>query len=157
MNDNRGIKIVIKNSRAYFDYFLSEFTEAGIVLQGTEIKSIRTNGANITDSHIMIKNGEMYVFNMHISLYEQGNIFNHEPKRTRKLLLHRRQINKFAKFVNEKGYTIVVTKVYFSKGKAKLEIALGKGKKHYDKREVIKTKEAERKIEKAIKGQRNID
>jgi SsrA-binding protein len=155
--DKKTVKLVVKNNRAYYDYFLSEFTEAGIVLQGTEIKSIRNNGANITDSHIIIKNEEMYVLNMHIAIYEQGNIFNHEPRRTRKLLLHRTQINKFAKFVNEKGYTIVVTKVYFSRGKAKLEIALGKGKKHYDKREVIKTKEAERKIEKAIKGQRNID
>jgi SsrA-binding protein len=155
--DKKTVKLVVKNNRAYYDYFLSEFTEAGIVLQGTEIKSIRNNGANITDSHIIIKNEEMYVLNMHIAIYEQGNIFNHEPRRTRKLLLHRTQINKFAKFVNEKGYTIVVTKVYFSRGKAKLEIALGKGKKHYDKREVIKRREDDRKIEKAIKGQKVVD
>jgi SsrA-binding protein len=157
MMDKKSAKIVVKNNRAYYDYFLSEFTEAGIVLQGTEIKSIRNNGANITDSHIIIKNQEMHVLNMHIAPYEQGNIFNHEPRRTRKLLLHRTQINKFAKSVNEKGYTIVVTKVYFSRGKAKLEIALGKGKKHYDKREVIKRREDDRKIEKAIKGQKVVD
>lgn len=146
------MKVIAQNKKAYHEYFILDTFEAGIELQGTEIKSIRKGQTNLKDSFIRIKNHEAYVENMHIAPYEQGNIFNHEPRRTRKLLLHKKEIAKLEKQVKENGLTIVPTKLYFKTSKAKLEIALVKGKKLYDKREDLKAKDAKRDIEKALKN-----
>ena len=147
------MKILAQNKKAYHDYFIEDAYEAGIVLQGTEIKSVRKGSVNLKDSFIRIKDNEAFIENMHIAPYEQGNIFNHEPRRTRKLLLHKKEILKLAKEVKEGGYTIVPTKVYFDKGsKAKVEIALAKGKKLFDKRQSLKEKDAKRDIEKSLKN-----
>lgn len=141
-----GIKIITSNKKAHFNYFLSEFTECGLVLKGTEIKSLRTHGCSLNDSYIAIRSGEMEVLNMHINPYDKGNIFNHDPLRTRKLLLHKKEIRWFEEKVKRDGYTIVPTRVYLKKGKAKIEIALAKGKKLYDKRETIKQRDIKRNI-----------
>lgn len=138
MTPNENIKIVCDNRKASYDYFLEERYEAGLVLHGTEIKSLRRGSCNIKDSYIIIRNAEAYILNMNIAKYEQGNIFNHEPLRTRKLLLNKREILKLIGLTKEKGYTLIPTKVYLKKGKAKVEFALAKGKKNYDKREVEK-------------------
>lgn len=146
------MKIIAQNKKAYHDYFIDETYEAGIVLKGTEIKSVRKGSANLKDSYIRIKDGEAFIEGMHIAPYAQGNIFNHDPTRTRKLLLHKKQILKLAREVKEAGYTLVPTKIYFGEGsKAKLEIALARGKKLYDKRQDMKAKDAKRDIEKALK------
>lgn len=146
-----GIKIIVNNSKARFNYFLEDFLECGIELKGSEIKSIRKSGASLQDSYVVIRNGEAYLSNMHIAQYESGNIFNHEPNRTRKLLLHKKEIRKLEQKATEKVMTIVPTKVYLKKGKLKVEIALGKGKKLYDKRETIKKRDDERMMAKAKK------
>ena len=143
-----GIKIIATNKKAHFNYFLSDFLECGIELKGTEIKSLRVNGASIGDSYVVIRNGEAEIINMHIKAYEQGNIFNHDPLRNRKLLLHKREIRNIEMKINREGYTVVPTKIYLSKGKAKVEIALAKGKKNYDKRETIRKRDIEREIAK---------
>lgn len=143
-----GIKIIAENRKAHFNYFLSEFTECGISLRGTEIKSLRVKGATISDSYIIIRNQEAEILNMYIPPYDQGNIFNHEPLRTRKLLLHKKEILNFERWIKNGGYTIVPTKIYFKNGRAKVEIALGKGKKNYDKRETIKKRDIERDLRK---------
>lgn len=150
-----SVKIITNNKKAHFDYFLSDFLECGLELKGTEIKSLRFNSANIGDSYIIIKHDEMYVLNMNIPIYVQGNLFNHEPLRTRKLLLHKSEIIKFRKKMDEKGYTIIPTKVYLKDGKAKIEIALAKGKKLYDKREDMKNKSIKRDIDRAMKGDKS--
>lgn len=137
-------KIVSINRKAYFNYFLSDFTECGIVLKGTEIKSLREHSCSLADSYVIVRNNEMEILNMHINPYEKGNIFNHDPLRTRKLLLHKKEIIYFNEKTKKGGYTIVPTKVYLSKGKAKVEIALAKGKKLYDKRETIKKRDIDR-------------
>ena len=131
----KSIKIVTDNRKASFDYFLSDRYEAGIVLTGTEIKSIRKGSCNIKDSYVVIKNGEAFIINMHISKYDEGNIFNHDPLRSRKLLLHKREINKLIGTVKISGLTLIPTKVYLTNGRAKVEFAVAKGKKNYDKRE----------------------
>ena len=146
------IKVLVNNSKAKFLYFLEDFTECGIELKGSEIKSIRKNSASVRDSYVIIKNGEAFILNMHISPYENGNIFNHDPNRTRKLLLHKEQIVKMQKKAQEKVMTIVPTKIYLKKGKVKVEIALAKGKKIYDKRETIKKRDDERMMAKMKKG-----
>ncbi len=144
-------KQVAQNKKAYHDYFIEETYEAGIVLQGTEIKSIRNSRLNLKDAHARIQNGEVYLYNMHVSPYEQGNRFNHDPLRVRKLLLHKREINKLIGITKEQGYTLVPLKVYLKNGFAKVLIGLGKGKKQYDKREDLKKKEAKRDIERAFR------
>lgn len=146
------IKFLVKNSKAYFNYFLEDFLECGIELKGSEIKSLRHNGASLTDAYIVIRNEEAYLLNMHISPYESGNIFNHEPNRTRKLLLHKKEIFRYGQKAKEKSLTIVPTKIYLKKGKAKVEIALAKGKKQYDKRQVIKERDDKRMMDKAKKS-----
>ena len=146
------MKIVSNNKKAYHDYFILDTYEAGIELKGTEIKSVRKGSANLKDAFIRIKNDEAFIENMHIAPYEQGNRFNHDPLRTRKLLLHKKEIRKLQKEVKENGLTIVPTKLYFNTSKAKLEIALAKGKKLYDKRQDIKAKDAKRDVEKALKN-----
>ena len=146
MSDSAGIKIITSNKKAHFNYFLSEFTECGLVLMGTEIKSLRTHGCSLNDSYIVIRNGEMEVINMHINPYDKGNIFNHDPLRNRKLLLHKKEIRWFDEKVRRDGFTIVPTRVYLKCGRAKIEIALAKGKKLYDKRETIKQRDIKRSI-----------
>lgn len=149
--EKEGIRIIANNKKAGYEYFLSDFLECGIVLQGTEIKSLRVNGASLSDSYVIIRNGEMFILGMNIAQYDKGNIFNHEPTRTRKLLLHKEEIEKYNRKVQEKGFTIMASKIYFRNGKAKVEIALAKGKKLYDKREVEKNKSINREIDSHLK------
>lgn|SRR5690625_2847454 len=147
----RHEKPIAQNRKARHDYFIDETYEAGLVLKGTEIKSIREGKVNIADAHVRIMNGEAFVINMHIAPYEQGNRFNHDPTRSRKLLLHRREIDKLYGQVQQKGYTIVPLRLYIKNGYAKLLIGLGRGKKLYDKRETLKQKQMQRDIDRAIK------
>ena len=142
----------IVNRVARHDYFIEEEYECGIVLTGTEIKSIRLRKANIKDSYAVIKNGEIFLLNMFISHYKEGNIFNHEETRTRKLLLHRSEILKLNDKVRLEGYTLIPLKIYFVKGKAKLLLGVCKGKKNYDKREALKEKDIRRQVEKDLKN-----
>ena len=141
----------IINRRARFDYFIEEEIEAGIVLKGTEIKSIRAGKASITDAYALIRKGEVFLVNMFISLYKEGTIFNHEEKRSRKLLLHKKEILKLAQKIDTGGYTLVALKLYFKNNKAKILIGLAKGKKTIDKREVIKERDLKRKMTTALK------
>ena len=143
-----GIKIIAQNKKAAFNYFLSDFTECGIELKGTEIKSLRVNGATIGDSYIVIRNGNAEIINMYIKPYEQGNLFNHDPLRIRRLLLHKKEIKWFEIKMKQGGFTVVPTKIYLRGGKAKVEIALAKGKKLYDKRETIKERDIKRDMDK---------
>lgn len=149
-------KTIAQNKKAYHDYFIEETFEAGLVLQGTEIKAIRAGRVNLKDSYAQIKNGEMFLFGMHISPYEQGNRYNHDPLRTRKLLLHRKEINKLIGETKEQGYSIVPVKLYLKNGYAKVLIGLAKGKKKYDKREDLKKKEAKRDIERAFRDRQKM-
>ncbi|MDE3840073.1 SsrA-binding protein [Bacillus methanolicus] len=144
-------KTIAQNKKAYHDYFIEDTYEAGIVLQGTEIKSIRAGRVNLKDSYARIHKGEMFLYNMHISPYDQGNRYNHDPLRTRKLLLHKSEINKLIGETKEAGYALVPLKVYIKNGYAKVLIGLAKGKKKYDKREDLKRKEANREIERAFR------
>lgn len=143
--------VYANNKKAYFDYFIEDKYEAGIALVGTEVKGIKTKGCSIKESYIEIKNDEAYIIHMHIAPYEEGNIFNVDSFRTKKLLLHKQEINKLLAKQTEKGYTIVPTSVYEIDGKIKIEIALAKGKHNYDKRESLKAKAVKREIEKGIK------
>ncbi|MDQ0189678.1 SsrA-binding protein SmpB [Alicyclobacillus cycloheptanicus] len=144
-------KLLAQNRKAYHDFFIEETYEAGIALKGTEIKSIRRGQVNLRDAYARVENGEVYVHNMHISPYEQGNRFNHDPMRTRKLLLHKAEIRKLIGAVREQGYTLVPTKMYLRNGFCKVEIGLAKGKKLHDKREAMRKKEASREIERAFR------
>ncbi|WP_018660893.1 SsrA-binding protein SmpB [Heyndrickxia acidiproducens] len=145
-------KVLAQNKKARHDYFIEETYEAGIVLQGTEIKSIRASRVNLKDSFARIEKGEVYLYNMHISPYEQGNRYNHDPLRIRKILLHRKQINKLIGETKEQGYSLVPLKIYLKNGYAKVLLGLARGKKNYDKREALKRKEANREIERAFKA-----
>lgn len=153
--EKEEIKLISSNKKAGYEYFLSDFLECGIELKGTEIKSLRVNGASLSESYVIIKHGEMIVLGLNIPQYDKGNIFNHEPLRSRKLLLHKKEIEKYFKKVQEKGFTIMATKIYLKRGKAKIEIALAKGKKLYDKREVEKNKSIKREIASEIKQKNN--
>ncbi|WP_163651740.1 SsrA-binding protein SmpB [Listeria sp. PSOL-1] len=144
-------KLIAQNKKARHDYAIEETFEAGIVLQGTEIKSVRNARVNLKDSYARISQGEIFLHNMHISPYEQGNRYNHEPLRTRKLLLHKKQISRLIGETKEAGYSIVPLKLYLKDGYAKVLIGVAKGKKKYDKREDLKRKEAKRDIERAFK------
>lgn len=146
-----NIKLIAKNPVAYHNYNIEEKFEAGIVLSGTEIKSIRLGKANLKDSYAGFKNGECFIYSMHISPYEHGNIFNKDPLRERKLLLHRRELNKLYGKIKQDGYTLIPISLYFKGNIVKLELGIGKGKKLYDKRQDIAKKEAERRIQKAMK------
>ena len=141
---NSGIKIVCDNRKARFNYFFEELIEAGIVLKGSEVKSIRDGKANITDAYATDSNGEIYLINSHIPLYKESSYNNHNPRDTRKLLLNKREINKLIGKINREGLTVIPTKIYFRKGKAKIQIAIAKGKKLYDKRNVKKKRDWER-------------
>ena len=147
----KGTKLIANNKKAYHDYFIEEKYEAGLVLHGTEVKSLRMGKCSIKEAFIRIENGEVFIYGMHISPYEKGNIFNKDPLRVRKLLLHKSQIQKLIGNSAEKGYTIVPLQVYFSNGRAKIEIGLAKGKKLYDKRQDIAKKDQKREAEKELK------
>lgn len=146
-----GIKIIAKNRKASFEYFLMEKFEAGIELQGSEIKSIRAGQVSIGEAFIQIDNLEAWLINAHVAKYDAASIFNHDPNRKRKLLLHKKEINQIWNAVRQKGLTVVPTILYLSNGKAKIEIALAKGKKMYDKRESIAKRDQEREISRSIK------
>lgn len=147
----RESKLVANNKKAYHDYFIEEKYEAGIALAGTEVKSLRMGKCSIKEAFIRIENGEVWVYGMHVSPYEKGNIFNKDPLRPRKLLLHKKEIWKLLGKMKEKGYTLVPLQIYFKEGKAKVEIGLAKGKKLYDKREDIAKKDQRREAEKEFK------
>lgn len=149
-------KVVAQNKKAFHDYFIEDTYEAGIVLQGTEIKSIRAARVNLKDSYARIHNGEMFLYSMHISPYEQGNRYNHDPLRTRKLLLHKKQINTLIGETKEAGYALIPLKVYLKNGFAKVLIGLAKGKKKYDKREDLKQKDANREIQRALRDKQKM-
>lgn len=145
------MKLVANNKKAYHDYFIDEKYEAGIELHGTEVKSLRMGKCSIKESFIRIEKGEVYIYGMHVSPYEKGNIFNKDPLRIKKLLLHKYEINKLAGKIAEKGYTLVPLQVYIKDGKAKVEVGLARGKKLYDKRQDIAKKDQRREAEKEFK------
>lgn len=146
--------VVSVNRRAWHDYFIDETFEAGIALRGTEVKSVRARKVSLKESYAEVKNGEVFIQSLHISPYEAGNQFNHDPKRTRKLLLHKREINRLIGKTKEKGYTLIPLKLYFNdRGKAKIEIGLARGKKTYDKREDIAKRDAEKDMKRALANQ----
>lgn len=145
------IKLIANNKKAYHDYFIEEKIECGIALHGTEVKSLRMGKCSIKEAFIRIENGEVFAYGMHISPYEKGNIFNKDPLRVKKLLLHKQEINKLLGKIKEKGYTLVPLQVYFSRGKAKVEIGLARGKKLYDKRDDIAKKDQRRETEREFK------
>ena len=142
----------IKNKKAYYDYFIEEEIECGIVLKGTEIKSVREGLANIKDSYAIIRNGEVFLLNAHISKYQDGSVFNHDERRTRKLLLNKKEILKLRDKVEISGYTLVPLKFYFNKNKLKVLLGVAKGKKLHDKRESLKEKDMKKDIERALKN-----
>lgn len=144
-------KLIANNKKAYYDYFIEDKYEAGLVLHGTEVKSLRMGKCSIKESYVQIINGEVFIINMNITPYEKGNIFNRDPLRPKKLLLHKQEINKLAAKTSQQGYTIVPLQVYISNGKMKIEIGVGKGKKNYDKRDSIAKKDQQREAQKEFK------
>ncbi|MBI3794503.1 MAG: SsrA-binding protein SmpB [Nitrospinae bacterium] len=146
-----GIKIIASNKKAFFNYFIEETVEAGIVLQGTEVKSLRAGNVQMADAYASARRGELYLDKMHIAEYSHGNLQNHEPTRPRKLLLHKKEMEKLISKAEEKGYTILPLKIYFKNSLAKVELGLGRGKKLYDKRETLKNKAMERDSQYRIK------
>jgi SsrA-binding protein len=153
----KAIKIVTENRKARHEYFIEETLEAGMVLTGTEAKSLRAGKASLQDSFARVENGEVFLYNMHISPYERGNRFNHDPKRTRKLLLNKSEIRRLIGKTREKGFTLIPLKAYFnSRGFAKLELALARGKKLWDKREDIAARDAKREMERAFRDRQKL-
>ena len=149
--NNEPVKVITVNRQAYHDYYIERTIEAGIALKGTEIKSIRDGKVNLRGSYAIARNGELWLENSHIAVYEHGNRYNHEPMRSRKLLLHRREINQLISRVETKGLTLIPLKLYLKGGRAKIELGLGRGKKLYDKREAIAERDVKREIERAIR------
>ncbi|HEY3314930.1 MAG TPA: SsrA-binding protein SmpB [Bacillota bacterium] len=145
-----GIKMIAENRKARHDYFVEETFEAGLALTGTEVKSLRLGRANLRDSYASVENGQLLLYNVHISPYEMGNRFNHDPLRTRKLLMHRSEIKRLLSKVREKGLTLVPLRLYFKRGRAKVELALAKGKRTYDKRAEIAARDARRDTEREL-------
>ena len=145
-------KLISSNRKARHDYHIDETFEAGIILTGTEVKSVRNTRVNLKDSYARVENSELFLYNMHISPYEQGNRFNHDPLRTRKLLMRKVEIGRLAGKVKEKGFTLVPLKIYLKQGLVKIELGLGRGKKSYDKRQTIAERESRRDMERAFKG-----
>ncbi len=146
-----GIKLIANNKKAYHDYFVEDSFECGIELVGTEVKSLRMGHCSIKESYCQVKNGEVFIYGMHINPYERGNIFNKDPLRDRKLLLHRGEINKIGGQMQQQGYTLIPLRVYFKNSRVKVEIGLCRGKKNYDKREDLKKKDQRRALEKEFK------
>ncbi len=144
-------KVISRNRKAQHDYFIDETYESGIMLTGTEVKSVRQARVNLKDSYAQVDSGEIFLYNMHISPYDRGNRFNHDPLRRRKLLMHRREIARLTGKVKEKGYTLVPVKIYLKGGLIKIELALAKGKRMYDKRQALREKESRREAERALK------
>ena len=151
MGDKDNYKLIANNKKAYFDYFIEDTWEAGIALHGTEVKSMRMGKCSIKEAFIRVEDGEVYVYNMHISPYEKGNIFNKDPLRVKKLLLHRHEVNKILGEVSQKGYTLVPLQVYLKGSLVKVQVGLGRGKKLYDKRDTIAKKDQRREAEKDFK------
>ncbi len=151
MGKNEPLKLIANNKKAYHDYFIDEKFEAGLVLHGTEVKSLRLGKCSIKEAFIRIEEGEVFAYGMNISPYEKGNIFNRDPLRPKKLLMHKAEINKLLGKIKEKGYTLVPLEVYFKQGRAKIEIGLARGKKLYDKRDDIAKKDARREAEREFK------
>ena len=149
------MKVVCQNRKAFHDYSIEDTLEAGIALSGTEVKSLREGKANLKDSYVLVKGGEVFLLNCHISPYSHGNIMNHDPVRTRKLLLHRKEIERMSGKAAAKGYTLIPLKIYFKASFAKVEIGLAKGKRLFEKRDTIKEREAKREIEKAMKNRKS--
>ena len=154
MKESSGNKLIANNKKAYYDYFIDEKYEAGLVLHGTEVKSLRQGKCSIKEAYIQIINGEVFVINMNITPYEKGNIFNKDPLRPKKLLLHQSEINKLEGQTSQKGFTIVPLQVYLSKGRVKMEIGLARGKKLYDKRDSIAKKDQIRDAQKEFKNKK---
>lgn len=152
MKEKKGIKIAVENRRARHEYHIEGVYEAGLALVGTEVKSLRGGKGNLQDAYAVVKDGEVWVNNFHISPYEQGNQFNHDPKRAKKLLLHKAEIRKLQVMQREKGYTLIPLKVFFKEGLAKMDLAVAVGKKLYDKRQDIAERDAKRKIERVMKN-----
>jgi SsrA-binding protein len=146
--------VICKNKRARFNFFIDETYEAGIVLKGTEVKALRQGKGNLKDSYARIKNEEIYLMDAHISPYTHGNQFNHDPDRPRKLLMHKREIKRLYGKSRLKGFSLIPTRMYFKEGRVKVEIGLGKGKREYDKRELLKQKTMEREVERSYRGAR---
>lgn len=157
MAREQGIKAIAQNKKAWHEYFVEQTMEAGIVLSGTEVKSIRAGKVNLKDSYASVEAGEVLLHGMHISPYEQGNIFNKEPLRDRKLLLHKDEITKLVGFTSQKGLALVPLRLYFSRGKVKVELAVAKGKKLYDKRRDMAEKDAMRDIDRSMKENRAVE
>ena len=157
MAEKNAIKVIAQNKKAYHDYFVDEKYEAGIALFGTEVKSVRGGAVNLKDCYCSLKNGELFVIGMHISPYEKGNIFNREPRRDRKLLMHKREIMKLGGLVTQKGYTLVPLSMYFSGKNVKVEIGLCRGKKLYDKRDTAAKNEATREMDRRVREQSKYD
>lgn len=151
MAKDKGTSAIAQNKKAYHDYFVDEEYEAGLELCGTEVKSIRAGKVNLKDSYVSLKTGEAILIGMHISPYEQGNIFNHDPLRARKLLLHRREINKLIGLTQQQGYTLIPLKLYLKSQYVKVKLGLCRGKKNYDKRAAIAERDAKRNIDRSIK------
>jgi SsrA-binding protein len=145
-------KTIATNKRARFDFFIDETHEAGIVLKGTEVKALREGKVNMKDSYARIENEEIILVDAHISPYTHGNRFNHDPERPRKLLMHKREIRRLYGKTREKGYTLIPTRIYFKDGRVKVEVGLGKGKRAFDKREVLRKKTIEREVERTYRG-----
>lgn len=155
--EKQGTKIITQNRKAYHDYFVDEKYEAGIALFGTEVKSIRQGSVNLKDSYCSIKGGELFLIGMHVSPYEKGNIFNREPLRDRKLLMHKREIMKLGGLMTQKGYTLVPLSLYFSGKNVKVELGLCRGKKLYDKRDALAEKQTNREIDRRMRDQSKYD
>ncbi len=152
MKQREDIKVISENRKAWHDYFIDEKYEAGLVLTGTEVKSLRLGHAMLRDGYAAVENGELFLYNVHISPFEQANRFNHEPLRKRKLLMHKQEIMRLMGRVREKGYTLVPLQLYFKQGRAKVEIGLAHGKKQYDKRHDIAEREAKRDMQREFRG-----
>ena len=155
MPHQKGVKPIAQNKKAYHDYFVEETYECGLSLQGTEVKSIRDGRVNLKESFCMIRNGEIFAEGMHISPYEQGNVYNHDPLRPKKLLMHRNEIRKLAGLVSRQGYALIPLKVYLKDGRMKLELGLCKGKQLHDKRDTAAERDAKREIERAFSRHRD--
>jgi SsrA-binding protein len=154
--DTSGIKVVATNRKAYHDYTIEDTIEAGIVLIGSEIKSIRAGRANLRDSYATIQDGEVWLYNTHVAPYDPASRFGHEPRRPRKLLLHKKQIARLESRVQEKGYTLVPLRIYLKDNLAKVELALARGKRQYDKRAAIAEREAERRVQRALRERERV-
>ena len=152
MAEKKGIKVMANNRKAFHDYFVEDKIEAGIELKGTEVKSVRAGTLNLKDSYVIAKGGEAYVHSMHISPYDKGNIFNHDPDRPKRLLLHKREINKLYALVKQDGYALVPLSVYFKDARVKVELGICRGKKNYDKREATAQRDAKREMDRAMKA-----